>query len=406
MPKALIVAWHEFITNFRRPTYLFFTFGLPLLTGSGLFILSFFGRQALSDVAARFDTLAKAPVGYVDLSGRFTTPISEGFVRYPDQQQAEEALRRGEIAAFFVIQPDYMETGRITAYGISQGFFNTTEVRTNQLRQFLLEHLLTDVPDPQLRARIKDPVNLTRVTLDTEGRVTQFNWLDILVPYAFSLLLIISIFTSSGFLLQGLSEEKETRVVEVLLSSVSAGQLMVGKILGLGALGLFQVLVWFGAGGALLGIAVMGLALMAGLHIPVRVIVLGIVYFLLGYTLYATLMAAAGSVATTFREGQQIGGIFSLSAAVPLMFSGFVFANPDSVFALALSYIPLTAPTMMMQRLALTRVPDSQVLISLVGLVLGIGIALWGTRKVFRMGLLMYGKRPSLKEIWRALRQA
>jgi ABC-2 type transport system permease protein len=109
---------------------------------------------------------------------------------------------------------------------------------------------------------------------------------------------------------------------------------------------------------------------------------------------------------TTQRESQQIAGIFSMAAAVPWMTMGIVFANPHSPIAVALSYFPLTSPVMMLIRLGVSQVPVSQISISLALLVLGIVFSLWAGAKVFRMGLLMYGKRPNLKDLVRAFRQA
>jgi len=106
------------------------------------------------------------------------------------------------------------------------------------------------------------------------------------------------------------------------------------------------------------------------------------------------------------REGQQIAGIFSGLTAIPFMVSSFLWTNPNSLLVQVLSYVPLTSPVMMLQRLGMTEVPSYQIAISLILLILGIGGALWAGAKVFRMGLLMYGKRPSVSEILRALRQA
>jgi ABC-2 type transport system permease protein len=106
------------------------------------------------------------------------------------------------------------------------------------------------------------------------------------------------------------------------------------------------------------------------------------------------------------REGQQIVGIFLMMASIPLMLSGFLWANPNSILAMALSYFPPTAPTMMLLRLGVGEVPLGEIAISLTLLVVGIGVVLWAGTKVFRMSLLMYGKRPTVREITRALRRA
>jgi len=173
----------------------------------------------------------------------------------------------------------------------------------------------------------------------------------------------------------------------------------------LGALGLTQVLVWVGSGVLFTG----GLgAIVAGLVVTLNpwVFVLSGVYFLLGFLLFGTLMATAGSLGTSQRESQQMAGIFSFGAAVPFMFNSLIFAAPNGIVARALSMFPLTAPTAMMLRLPLTSVSPLDLVISLAGLLITIPLALWGGAKVFRMGLLLYGKRPSLKQIWLSLRQA
>jgi ABC-2 type transport system permease protein len=131
-----------------------------------------------------------------------------------------------------------------------------------------------------------------------------------------------------------------------------------------------------------------------------------VIYFVLGYLLFATLMAVAGSMGTTQRESQQIAGIFSFAAAIPFMTMGFVFTNPNSPLAVALSYIPLTSPVMMLLRLGINPVPAAQVAISLALLVASIALSLWAGAKIFRASLLMYGKRPGLKDLARAFKQA
>jgi ABC-2 type transport system permease protein len=155
-----------------------------------------------------------------------------------------------------------------------------------------------------------------------------------------------------------------------------------------------------------LAAAVAAFALLGAIKITLSTVMLGIVYYILGYLLFATLMAVAGSMGTTQRESQQIAGIFFFIAAVPWMTMGIVFANPDSTIAVVLSYVPLTSPVMMLLRLGISSVPAEQIAISLTLLVLSIAISLWAGAKIFRASLLMYGKRPGLKDLARSFRQA
>jgi ABC-2 type transport system permease protein len=202
------------------------------------------------------------------------------------------------------------------------------------------------------------------------------------------------------------AEEKEGRIIEILLSSIGPTQLLTGKILGLGALGLIQVLVWVGAAAVLLGTAASIFAAEGLISISLGTVALGLLYFVLGYLLFATLMAVAGSMGTTMRESQQIASIFSLAAAIPWMLMGVIFANPNAALAVALSYFPLTAPVMMLIRLGFGQVPTHQIIISLALLAATLVLSLWAGAKTFRVGLLMYGKRPSLTDLARAFKQA
>jgi len=411
MRKVLEVARHEFLVSLRRPSFIIATLAIPLLGLIGIVVAAYFGGQAGAFFERQFVGSPK-PVGYVDQVGLFTPPLPEYkdlFISYPDERAGQEALFAEEIEALLLIPGDYLDTGRVLAYTKGRGLPTAIYVSEERIRPFLVDHLLAGQVDEALRARVRAPMNLQPVSLSPEGEGSEDTAsfvANIAIPYAFSILLVITIFTSSGFLLQGVSEEKESRVIEILLSSLTPMELLAGKILGLGALGLAQILFWLGCGWTLIGVAVTGLALFGAINIDLTTIVLALVYFLLGYLLFATLMASAGSLGTSAREGQQIAGIFSGVAAIPFMVSGFLWTNPNSLLAQVLSYVPLTAPMMMLQRLGMTEVPPYQIAVSLILLVLGIAGALWAGAKVFRMGLLMYGKRPSVSEIWRALRQA
>jgi len=411
MRKVLTVARHEFIISLKRPSFIIATLAIPLLGILGMVVATYFGGQAGAFFERQFLGSPK-PVGYVDQVGLFTPPLPEYedlFIPYPNEQAAQRALFAEEIETFLLIPGDYTDTGRVVAYSKGRGLPTAITVSEERIRPFLVDHLLAGQVDTGLRARVRAPLNLQPVSLSPEGERSEDTAsfvANIAIPYAFSILLVMAIFTSSGFLLQGVSEEKESRVIEILLSSLTAMELLAGKILGLGALGLVQILFWLGSGWALIGIAITGLALFGAINLDLMPVVLGLVYFLLGYILFATLMASAGSLGSSAREGQQIAGIFTGLTAIPFMVSSFLLTNPNSLLVQVLSYVPLTAPVMMLQRLGMGEVPPYQIAISLILLILGIGGALWAGAKVFRMGLLMYGKRPSVSEILRALRQA
>ncbi len=411
MREVWIVAQHEYLTNIRRPGFIIMTILIPALGLVALLIAAFAGGQATQFFESQFVPEAHR-VGVVDHSGIFT-PVrpeyAENFLAFDDEKSARDALMADELDFCLVIPGDYVETGEIRVVSKAGGLGAVAVEDSTRVRAFIVDHLLAGQVDPAVRRRVADPIKVTPVMLGAKqaerGGPLSFVF-GYIVPYILSVLFIVTIFVASGYLLQGVAEEKETRVIEIVLSSVSASQLLAGKVLGLGALGLTQVMVWMASALALGGGVVTLLALAGSLAIPPRLIVLTVIYYLLGFLLYAVLMASAGSLGATMRESQQLAGIFSSMAAIPYMLSGFLFTNPNMTLARVLSYIPLTAPTMMMLRLPVADVPTVDIIGSIISLAVGIPVVLWAGAKVFRMGLLMYGKRPTLSQVWRSLREA
>lgn len=407
------IARHEYLVNVRRPGFIFFTLLIPALGLIGLLVAGFFSGQAMNFLESTFNNPTQdRPTGLIDQSGLFTplaADYADDYQVFTDEAAARAALLAGDLNGYVIIPPDYLATGDLTAYAVG-GLFDAVSVDSDALRDLLVHGLLAGAVTDEVLERVVNPADVTPVMLTAEGQPTSGGDVGsvvagFLIPYALSIFLIISIFTASSYLLRSVSEEKETRVIEVVLSSVTATQLLTGKVLGLGALGLTQVLVWLASAVAFTS----GLgAVVAGLVVALSpwLFVLSAAYFLLGYLLYGTLMAAAGALGTTQRESQQMAGIFSFGAAVPFMFNSLFIASPNGAIARFLSIFPLTAPTAMMLRLPLTTVSPLDLALSLGGLLLTIPFALWGGAKVFRMGLLLYGKRPSAKQIWLALRQA
>ena len=411
--KVWVVARHEFLTSVRRAGFIIMTLSLPAIGAITLLIGSLFAGQAiqvLESIGEQFDG-GGAPIGVVDESGLFTPILpqyQDDFTLYETEKAAEEALQAEEISKALVIGDDYLETGRVVVVSVGSGFEAAAVGDSETVRAFFVDHVLNGQVDAAIQERAADPINIDSRVL-TSGGETQGEgvWgivFTFVVPYILSIFLVTTVFVSSGYLLQSVAEEKESRVIEIVVSSIRPVELMAGKVMGLGALGLVQVLVWIASSVAFSGGAVALLAIAGAASIPLRVLILGAVYYVLGYTLYAILMASVGALGTTMRESQQLAGIFSMFAAVPYMLSGFLFANPNVLLARVLSYFPLTAPTMMMLRLPLAEVPWVDVVGSIVILLASIPAALWAGSKLFQVGLLIYGKRPTLREIWHILR--
>lgn len=411
--KVWVVTRHEYLTNVRRVGFIIMTASVPVLGIVVLLFGTFFAGQArqLGDYLEQQFEIGDKAIGVVDGSGYFFPILPEyreDFIPFESEAEAEAALQAEEVSKVLLIGEDYLETGRVVVLSMGSGFDAAVISDSAAVRAFFVDHLLAGQVDPALQERAAAPAKVEPRVISSDGEAQgEGPWgfaFTFIIPYFLAIFLVTTIFTSSGYLLQSVAEEKESRVIEIVVSSVRPVELMAGKVIGLGALGLTQVLVWVGSAMGFSGGAAALLAVAGAVSIPTRVLVLGVIYYLLGYTLYAILMAGVGALGATMRESQQLAGIFSFFAAVPYMISGFLFTNPNMTIARVLSFFPLTAPTMMMMRVPLAEVPLIDVVGSIVILLLSIPAALWVGAKLFRVGLLIYGKRPTLREIWLILR--
>lgn len=411
--KVWVVARHEYLTNVRRAGFIIVTAIVPVLGIVTLLFGAFFAGQAqqLGAFLERQFDIGSKPVGVVDGSGYFTPLLpeyQEDFIPYGSKEEAEAALQAEEVSKVLLIGEDYLDTGRVVVMSLGSGFDAAAVSDSPTIRAFFVDHLLVNRVDAALRSRATDPLHAEPLVLSSSGETQgEGGWgfaFTFVIPYVLSIFLVMTIFVSSGYLLQSVAEEKESRVIEIVVSSVRPVELMTGKVAGLGALGLTQVLIWVASAVGFSGGAVALLAVAGVASVPARVLILGVVYYVLGYTLYAILMAGMGALGTTTQESQKLAGVFSFFAAIPYMIGGFLFFDPNMAIARVLSFFPLTAPTMMMLRLPLAEVPWVDVVSSIVVLLLSIPAALWVGAKLFRVGLLIYGKRPTLREIWLILR--
>jgi ABC-2 type transport system permease protein len=404
MNKTFIILKHEFWQTLRNRSFLILTLSLPLLAILGVGIYQ--GVHHWYHPAAP----QEEKIGYVDQTGMFNEYTSQTgvlFVLYPDEGKAKDVLLAKDIKEYFVIPTDYLSNGVITRYTMSREVVPSTKT-TGQITDFLLSNLLAGEVSPQVLDRVKAPLLLASIRLDETGEIapSQDVVSSYFVPIVFATLFIISIMFSSGFLFQSITEEKENRVIEILLSSVSSGQLMVGKVLGLGTAGLIQVAVWFVTFVIFSRVAPGIIPSLGALSVPASLIGWGLVYFILGYLLLAALSAGIGSIGATAREGQGWSTIFTLPAISPLWFNYFIIGSPEGAVSRTLTFFPLTSPVTAMMRLASHAISAWEIALSLIILAGSIALTMWFAAKIFRVFLLMYGKRLAFREIVRYVREA
>jgi ABC-2 type transport system permease protein len=402
MNKTLLILRHEFLNTIKRRGFIVMTLIVPLIA-----LLAMGVYQLVSGIAR--PTMEVTTIGYVDEAGGFDQYTTQGnieMVSFDTSDDATEALVKGDIKEYFVIPPDYISTGVINRYTLKKQLA-APSATTTAIKDFLSSNLLAGKVPAATVARIEAPLNLVTTRLTETGTVApeQGGLGNFIIPGAFGVLLALSIIFSSTYLLQGLGEEKESRLIEVLLSSVSARQLLTGKVLGLCAAGLAQVIVWVVSAPLLLNLASSSIGgFISTIELPANFLVLAVVYFILGYLFFAVLSAGIGAISPNIREGQQLIGIFTVPLLIPLWFMSLIMWFPDNPIWVVLAILPITSPSEVIIRLGVSGIPAWQLAASIAVLVLSIIGGLLLTAKVFRTYLLMYGKRPGIGEIIRSLR--
>jgi len=401
--KTLLIFKHEFLHTIKRTGFIIMTLIVPILA------LLAIGIPQLISASAEPPTLETTTIGYVDEVGGFDQYTTQGnieLVRFNTQDDATAALINDDVSEYFVIPSDYTSTGVINRYTLEKEVETPPATKT-AIKNFLTSNLLTGKVPPDTINLIEAPLNLVVTRLTETGAVAteQGGYGNLIIPGIFSLLLAFSLMFSSSHLVQGLGDEKESRLIEVLLSSVSSRQLLVGKVLGLGAAGLVQVVIWLASAPLLLRLASSSFGgFISTIQIPANFLILGIVYFILGYLLFAALSAGIGAISPNAREGQQLSMIYSLLAFVPLWFSSLLFIFPNSPIWVVLTIFPVTAPVAVMLRLGVSDIAAWELAVSIAVMVLSIIGILFLSIRAFRIYLLMYGKRPNLGEIIHNLR--
>ncbi len=403
--KVFRVAVYEFRTNVVRGGYLFATFGIPLL--GLLVVMVLHALTSPSTTKVKTVNVSVGRIAVYDRSGILPRgiPLPHPFVAVSDFEKAKEETAKGKFRALVLIPEDYTKQGEVTVYA-TKGIADLDSV-VERLGYLLLYARLSPHYSATEAQRLLQPLRMNLVLITKESEVSSGG--RMFTGYALSIIFFTAIFISAGYLLQSVAAEKESHLIEILLSSLTSMELLWGKVIGLAGLGLLQVVVWLTSLwhlGRHVSIGVQGfeMSLKQLMHPDVQIVVAALVIMPLGYITYGLLLAGFGALGDNFRESQQLSAVVSFLAVTPFMFNYFFFMHPDSWVVRAFCYFPLTAPVAVFLRLSVESVPWWDLGISLVALALGAAISLWIGVRLFRVGVLLSGKRPSVKEIWEILK--
>jgi ABC-2 type transport system permease protein len=274
----------------------------------------------------------------------------------------------------------------------------TKENTRDEFDSFLHYNLLRGQSDA-VRTRLLSGPDITIQSLSSSRRMDKNEFLNILLPLVSGILFVVVINTSGTYLVQALVEEKENRTMEIVVTSVSPGQLMAGKVVGDLLVGLTELVVWLFFGFLAFFFAQRYFPGAENLRINMDSLWLMVLTLLPAFVMVAALMALAGVTTTDSREAQQMAGLFTLPIMIPFFLLTQLMQSPNSPLSIGLSLFPLTAPISMPMRVAFTEVPIWQIGVCLALLVLCAAGALWLAGRAFRLGMLRYGKKLP----WRAI---
>jgi ABC-2 type transport system permease protein len=391
MSKLWYVARHEYARNVFKKSFILALLSVPLLIAVNIGLIAFMVSLDNNN----------APVGYVDRAGLLSDPIpapvgpSEGaieFIPFQTEDEARDALESKSIQAYYIVSPDYFETSRIDLLYLKEPGENATR----QFYDFIQSNVLADQP-PEIALRAVEGSNVTVRAPDGSREFSGAPTLGAVLPVLLSVAFIFLLLMSSGYLMQAVVDEKENRTMEVLITSLSASRLISGKVLGIVAIGLTQLVAWILVGilAVFIGGEVFGIEWFQNPGLDWGPILTVVAIAIPSYVLACALMVAVGSTVGQAQEGQQIGVLFFMLFMIPLYAIMVIGETPNATPSVVLTLLPFTSLMTVGFRSLFSVVPLWQVVASVAIQTVCAAGALWLAGRAFRLGMLRYGQlRP------------
>ena len=418
MNKIAAVIHREYIAHVRSKGFFIATLLAPVFMSAMIL---------LPGLLATMSTGEQWTISVIDPTGRIFSPLQEAlsdtlkdgrpaFVlhrldipaedRESTRADLNDRVAGKSLSGYLIIEPQILSTGKAQLYAANVGDFTTLGRIEDSLDRIVVELRLNEEGlDAERIGQLTRGVDLKTLKVSRAGQEESGFGRMFQTTFLFVFFLYMTILLYGVTVMRGVIEEKSSRIVEILLSSLKPAQLMAGKILGIGCVGLTQYAIWIAFGLLLttLGAATLGLGDVVTAIPPVTFLYF-ILFYLLGYFLYATLYAGIGAVCTTEQEAQQSQFPVIALLIVPLLLITMIIKNPDGTASTVLSLIPFFSPMLMFLRVNVGAPPAGQILGSIALLLAAIVAMIWVVARIFRVGLLMYGKKPSLPEVLRWIR--
>ena len=396
MNKMALVAQYEYKHHVFRRGFWIGIFAVPIGFLLIMGISMFFSISAAD----------KRPVGIVDeprlikalpvyeKGDLFSDPHVEMKI-FPDEQAARSALNAGQIQAFMLIPASYTSTFKVD-YVFDKPISSYIQ---SDLSGLLKAGLMQGKTIKNLPA-IERGTEFTFQTLDGKKTSSQYDYLKVIVPIVAGMLFFVTVMMSGGYLLRAIVEEKESRTMEMMITSTSPTELIGGKIVGDLGIGLTQMFMWVLLTGVIAFIFRGKLTFLEHINLDWSYAAITILFMLLGFVFISALMGMLGATVTSSEESQQFMGLIVIPMMFPYYLANVFITSPNSIIPRILSFFPLSAPLAVPLRMSFTVVPTWEIVVSLV-ILLAFGIGtIWLAGKAFRLGMLSYEQKVPLKKLF------
>jgi ABC-2 type transport system permease protein len=435
--KIWIVAKREYLERVRTRSFVIVTLLVPALMSLAMLLPMYIAAKSGPSAAIRkirvLDATGagmgprvvqaiRADSSVADtVAGPFLVTVAPGELAAAEEAASKEVMRGGSISGYLVLDDSTLLGKRARYAGRNASSISDMDRLRDHVRQAVMVVRLEreGVNNQMVEQLSKDRLQMPAEKLTEKGRGGS-GTAGLFAGIIVGILLLMSIIVNGQMIMRGVLEEKTTRVAEIVISSVKPESLLAGKVLGVGGAGLTQMIAWLLLGGYLqsffaplvLKAAGAGAATGVGAAtqgfggLSLTVLGVSIAYFIVGFIFYATLYAAVGSMVNSDQEAQQ-----AQTPVMLLLMSGWIFVNPvllnpNSTLAVVLSWLPWASPIIMPIRMGLTDVAPASIAGSLAVAVVGSLAAVWLAARIYRVGMLMYGKRPTMAELAKWIRYA
>ena len=410
--KSLTIIKKEYKMIVKKKSFLISTILTPIIMAGFIFLpmlITKVGRGikniAIADLSGMIQTEFIQKSQEVQKTLRFYAVESKNQTRDNLIEVYKKKILDKEVDGFLLIPKDIKKTRQISFFALNISDFETNKYIGSAVQKIISRQILDEQQiDPEIVEEATRSINFETFKVKKDRVTKASSGMEYLMSI-FMLTILFSIIMAYGqLIMRGVLEEKSNRIIEILISSTNTGSLFYGKIIGIGLAGLTQVALWILIGFIFFSQTSFDINENILSFISLELAVYFVIFFILGYFMYSILFSLVCASVNTDQEAQQFAAPITYLLIIPFILGIMVTQNPNSVPVVIASLFPLFSPTLMFMRIGVAIPSFFQILLSIILCILTIMFMAWLGAKIFRTGLLMYGKKPSIKEILKWIR--